>query len=27
MSSIRETFEEAHAGKLTKRVVLMPDFD
>jgi len=26
MSTIRETFEEAHAGKLTKRVVLMPDF-
>ncbi len=26
MSTIRETFEEAHAGKLMKRVVLMPDF-
>jgi 6-hydroxycyclohex-1-ene-1-carbonyl-CoA dehydrogenase len=26
MSTIRETFEEAHAGKLTKRVVLVPDF-
>ena len=26
MSSIRETFEEAHAGKLTRRVVLTPDF-
>jgi 6-hydroxycyclohex-1-ene-1-carbonyl-CoA dehydrogenase len=26
MSTIRETFEEAHAGKLTKRVVLLPDF-
>jgi 6-hydroxycyclohex-1-ene-1-carbonyl-CoA dehydrogenase len=26
MSTIRETFEEAHAGKLTKRVVLTPDF-
>jgi 6-hydroxycyclohex-1-ene-1-carbonyl-CoA dehydrogenase len=25
MSTIRETFEEAHAGKLTKRVVLTPD--
>ena len=27
MSKIRETFEEAHAGKLTKRVVLTPDFE
>ncbi len=26
MSAIRETFEEAHAGGLTKRVVLTPDF-
>ncbi len=26
MSTIRETFEEAHAGKLTKRIVLTPDF-
>ena len=26
MSTIRETFEEAHAGKLAKRVVLTPDF-
>jgi 6-hydroxycyclohex-1-ene-1-carbonyl-CoA dehydrogenase len=26
MSTIRETFEEAHAGKLMKRVVLTPDF-
>jgi 6-hydroxycyclohex-1-ene-1-carbonyl-CoA dehydrogenase len=26
MSTIRETFEEAHAGKLAKRVVLVPDF-
>jgi 6-hydroxycyclohex-1-ene-1-carbonyl-CoA dehydrogenase len=26
MSTIRETFEEAHAGKLTKRAVLVPDF-
>jgi 6-hydroxycyclohex-1-ene-1-carbonyl-CoA dehydrogenase len=26
MSAIRETFEEAHSGKLTKRVVLTPDF-
>jgi 6-hydroxycyclohex-1-ene-1-carbonyl-CoA dehydrogenase len=26
MSTIQETFEEAHAGKLTKRVVLIPDF-
>ncbi len=26
LSSIRETFEEAHAGKLAKRVVLTPDF-
>jgi len=26
MSTIQETFEEAHAGKLTKRVVLTPDF-
>jgi 6-hydroxycyclohex-1-ene-1-carbonyl-CoA dehydrogenase len=26
MSTIRETFEEAHGGKLTKRVVLTPDF-
>jgi 6-hydroxycyclohex-1-ene-1-carbonyl-CoA dehydrogenase len=27
MSRIQETFEEAHAGKLAKRVVLMPDFE
>jgi 6-hydroxycyclohex-1-ene-1-carbonyl-CoA dehydrogenase len=26
MSTIKETFEEAHAGKLAKRVVLTPDF-
>ncbi|MGD8997071.1 MAG: 6-hydroxycyclohex-1-ene-1-carbonyl-CoA dehydrogenase [Anaerolineae bacterium] len=26
MSTIRETFEEARAGKLAKRVVLVPDF-
>jgi len=26
MSTIQETFEEAHAGRLTKRVVLTPDF-
>jgi len=26
MSTIRETFEEAHAGKLMKRIVLTPDF-
>jgi 6-hydroxycyclohex-1-ene-1-carbonyl-CoA dehydrogenase len=26
MSTIRETFEEAHAGGLMKRVVLVPDF-
>ncbi|RLC76370.1 MAG: 6-hydroxycyclohex-1-ene-1-carbonyl-CoA dehydrogenase [Chloroflexi bacterium] len=26
MSTIRETFERAHAGKLTRRVVLTPDF-
>ncbi len=26
MSTIAETFEEAHAGKLTKRIVLTPDF-
>jgi 6-hydroxycyclohex-1-ene-1-carbonyl-CoA dehydrogenase len=26
MSTIRETFEEAHAGKLMKRIVLKPDF-
>jgi 6-hydroxycyclohex-1-ene-1-carbonyl-CoA dehydrogenase len=26
MSAIRETFEEAHAGQLIKRVVLTPDF-
>jgi len=26
MSQIQSTFEEAHAGKLTKRVVLTPDF-
>lgn len=26
MSAIQETFEAAHAGKLTKRVVLTPDF-
>lgn len=26
MSQIREVFEEAHAGKLTRRVVLTPDF-
>jgi 6-hydroxycyclohex-1-ene-1-carbonyl-CoA dehydrogenase len=25
MSTIRETFEEAHAGKLARRVVLVPD--
>ncbi len=27
MSTIRETFEEAHAGKLARRVVLTPDFE
>jgi 6-hydroxycyclohex-1-ene-1-carbonyl-CoA dehydrogenase len=27
MSTIRETFEEAHAGELEKRVVLTPDFE
>jgi 6-hydroxycyclohex-1-ene-1-carbonyl-CoA dehydrogenase len=26
LSTIQETFEEAHAGKLLKRVVLTPDF-
>jgi 6-hydroxycyclohex-1-ene-1-carbonyl-CoA dehydrogenase len=26
MSKIKETFEEAHSGKLTRRVVLEPDF-
>jgi 6-hydroxycyclohex-1-ene-1-carbonyl-CoA dehydrogenase len=26
MSTIQDTFEEAHAGKLAKRVVLVPDF-
>jgi 6-hydroxycyclohex-1-ene-1-carbonyl-CoA dehydrogenase len=26
LSTIEETFEEAHAGKLAKRVVLTPDF-
>ncbi len=26
MSTIRETFDEAHAGKLEKRIVLEPDF-
>jgi len=26
MSSIKEAFEEAHSGKLTKRIVLVPDF-
>ncbi|MBU0496301.1 MAG: 6-hydroxycyclohex-1-ene-1-carbonyl-CoA dehydrogenase [Chloroflexi bacterium] len=26
MSTIREAFEEAHAGQLTKRLVLVPDF-
>jgi 6-hydroxycyclohex-1-ene-1-carbonyl-CoA dehydrogenase len=26
MSTIRETFEQAHAGKLMKRIVLTPDF-
>jgi 6-hydroxycyclohex-1-ene-1-carbonyl-CoA dehydrogenase len=26
LSTIQKTFEEAHAGKLTKRVVLTPDF-
>ncbi|MCP4680442.1 MAG: 6-hydroxycyclohex-1-ene-1-carbonyl-CoA dehydrogenase [Deltaproteobacteria bacterium] len=26
LSTIEKTFEEAHAGKLTKRVVLVPDF-
>jgi 6-hydroxycyclohex-1-ene-1-carbonyl-CoA dehydrogenase len=26
MSTIRETFEEAHEGKLMKRIVLTPDF-
>jgi 6-hydroxycyclohex-1-ene-1-carbonyl-CoA dehydrogenase len=27
MSGIREAFEEAHSGKLTKRIVLTPDFE
>jgi 6-hydroxycyclohex-1-ene-1-carbonyl-CoA dehydrogenase len=27
MSSIKDAFEEAHSGKLTKRIVLTPDFD
>lgn len=27
MSTIQETFEEAHAGKLMKRIVLTPDFE
>ena len=27
MSQIRESFEDAKAGKLTKRIVLTPDFD
>ena len=27
MSTILETFEEAHSGKLDKRVVLMPDYE
>jgi 6-hydroxycyclohex-1-ene-1-carbonyl-CoA dehydrogenase len=27
MSTIRETFEEAHAGKIKKRIVLTPDFE
>lgn len=27
MSTLREVFEEAHAGKLTKRTVLTPDFE
>ncbi len=27
MSTIRETFEEAHAGRLMKRIVLTPDFE
>jgi 6-hydroxycyclohex-1-ene-1-carbonyl-CoA dehydrogenase len=27
MSAIRETFEEAHAGQLAKRVILIPDFE
>jgi hypothetical protein len=26
MSTIREVFEEQHAGKLEKRIVLEPDF-
>jgi 6-hydroxycyclohex-1-ene-1-carbonyl-CoA dehydrogenase len=26
LSTIQETFEEAHAGRLTRRVVLTPDF-
>ena len=26
MSTIAEAFEEAHAGKLMKRLVLTPDF-
>jgi 6-hydroxycyclohex-1-ene-1-carbonyl-CoA dehydrogenase len=26
MSTIRESFEEAHSGKLLKRIVLVPDF-
>jgi 6-hydroxycyclohex-1-ene-1-carbonyl-CoA dehydrogenase len=27
MSTIKEAFEEAHSGKLTKRIVLKPDFE
>jgi 6-hydroxycyclohex-1-ene-1-carbonyl-CoA dehydrogenase len=27
MSTIRETFEEAQAGKLSKRIILIPDFE
>jgi 6-hydroxycyclohex-1-ene-1-carbonyl-CoA dehydrogenase len=27
MSQIKEAFEEAKAGKLTKRIVLTPDFE
>jgi len=26
MSTIRETFEQAHAGELDKRAILIPDF-
>jgi 6-hydroxycyclohex-1-ene-1-carbonyl-CoA dehydrogenase len=26
MGTIQETFEEAHEGKLMKRIVLTPDF-